>query len=88
MIVEKISGKPFGQFLHDQIFTPLKMDNTLAYEKGKNEVPHRAYGHSNEKRTWHETDQSPTSAVLAMGESIRPSMIWQSGTQLSATTLC
>jgi CubicO group peptidase (beta-lactamase class C family) len=67
MIVEKISGKPFGQFLHDQIFTPLKMDNTLAYEKGKNEVPHRAYGHSNEKRTWHETDQSPTSAVLGDG---------------------
>ncbi len=35
MIVEKISGKPFGQFLHDRIFAPLKMDNTLAYEKGK-----------------------------------------------------
>jgi CubicO group peptidase (beta-lactamase class C family) len=67
MIVEKISGKPFGQFLRDRIFTPLKMDNTLAYEKGKNEVPHRAYGHSKEKGTWQETDQSPTSAVLGDG---------------------
>jgi CubicO group peptidase (beta-lactamase class C family) len=46
MIVEKVSGKPFGQFLHDRIFAPLKMTNTLAYEKGKNEVPHRAYGHT------------------------------------------
>jgi len=46
MIVEKVSGKPFGQFLHDRIFAPLKMENTLAYEKGKNEVPHRAYGHT------------------------------------------
>ncbi len=46
MIVEKVSGKSFGQFLHDRIFAPLKMQNTMAYEKGKNEVPHRAYGHT------------------------------------------
>ncbi len=25
------------------------MKNTLAYEKGNNEVPHRAYGHTKEK---------------------------------------
>src|SRR5580658_10768019 len=50
MIVEKVSGKPFGEFLQERIFTPLKMTNTLAYERGKNrgrsEVPHRAYGHT------------------------------------------
>jgi CubicO group peptidase (beta-lactamase class C family) len=72
MIVEKVSGKPFGQFLQERIFTPLKMKNTLAYEKGKNEVPHRAYGHTrSEGKTtdagWQETDQSPTSAVLGDG---------------------
>ena len=67
MIVEKVSGKPFGQFLHDRIFVPLKMDHTLAYEKGKNEVPHRAYGHTKEKAGWQETDQSSTSAVLGDG---------------------
>ena len=67
MIVEKVSGKPFGQFLHERIFTPLKMNNTLAYEKGKNEVPHRAFGHTQEKNGWRDTDQSPTSAVLGDG---------------------
>ena len=67
MIVEKVSGKPFGQFLQERIFTPLKMTNTLAYERGKNEVPHRAYGHTKEDDGWHETDQSPTSAVLGDG---------------------
>ncbi len=72
MIVEKVSGKSFGRFLQERIFTPLKMKNTLAYEKGKTEVPHRAYGHSkagqNEKDgAWRETDQSPTSAVLGDG---------------------
>lgn len=67
MIVEKVSGKPFGQFLHDRIFAPLHMDNTLAYEKGKNEVPNRAFGHTKENNGWKETDQSPTSAVLGDG---------------------
>jgi CubicO group peptidase (beta-lactamase class C family) len=72
MIVERVSGKSFGRFLQERIFTPLKMKNTLAYQKGKNEVPHRAYGHSkagqNEKDgAWRETDQSPTSAVLGDG---------------------
>ena len=67
MIVEKVSGKSFGQFLQQRIFTPLQMKNTLAYEKGRNEVPHRAYGHSKEKDGWRETDQSPTSAVLGDG---------------------
>jgi len=74
MIVEKVSGKNFGQFLQERIFTPLKMKNTLAYEKGKNEVPHRAYGHTkkdaakgNDQAAWQQTDQSPTSAVLGDG---------------------
>jgi CubicO group peptidase (beta-lactamase class C family) len=69
MIVEKASGKPFGQFLQERTFKPLRMRNTLAYEKGKNEVPHRACGHSKTGKDdgWHETDQSPTSAVLGDG---------------------
>ncbi|MCU1300865.1 MAG: beta-lactamase [Candidatus Sulfotelmatobacter sp.] len=67
MIVEKASGKPFGQFLRERIFRPLKMKNTLAFEKGKNEVPHRAYGNSKMDDGWRETDQSPTSAVLGDG---------------------
>jgi CubicO group peptidase (beta-lactamase class C family) len=67
MIIEKVSGKSYGQFLQERIFVPLKMNNTLAYEKGKNEVPHRAYGHTQTDGTWHETDQSPTSAVLGDG---------------------
>lgn len=67
MMVEKVSGKPFGQFLHDRIFAPLAMDNTLAYQKGKNEVLNRAFGHTKERNGWKETDQSPTSAVLGDG---------------------
>jgi CubicO group peptidase (beta-lactamase class C family) len=66
MVVEKISGKAFGEFLQERIFMPLKMTNTLAYEPGKNTVPHRAYGFTR-KDGWLETDQSPTSATLGDG---------------------
>jgi CubicO group peptidase (beta-lactamase class C family) len=67
MVVEKISGQPFGDFLHDRIFIPLGMKQTVAYEKGKNTVGNRAFGHTHEGGAWHEQDQSPTSAVLGDG---------------------
>jgi len=67
MIVEKVSGQRFGDFLHERIFVPLKMNRSLAYENGRNEVPKRAFGHTKKGNAWQETDQSPTSAVLGDG---------------------
>ena len=67
LVVAKISGEPFREFLRERIFTPLKMSQTLAYQKGQNEVSNRAHGHSMEAGAWKETDQSPTSATLGDG---------------------
>ena len=67
MVVQKISGQSFPDFLHDRIFAPLQMTGTVAYVRGKNEVSHRAYGHTIENGKWIETDQSPTSATLGDG---------------------
>lgn len=67
LIVAKRSGMSFGDFLHERIFAPLKMDHTLVYEKGKNEVPDRAFGHSKKDGGFVETDQSPTSATQGDG---------------------
>jgi CubicO group peptidase (beta-lactamase class C family) len=67
LVVAKISGTPFREFLRERIFAPLKMSQTIAYESGKNEVTTRAYGHSKEADAWKETDQSPTSATLGDG---------------------
>jgi CubicO group peptidase (beta-lactamase class C family) len=39
MVVEKVSGQPFGQFLHDRIFAPLQMKNTLAYVERRASPP-------------------------------------------------
>ncbi len=67
IVVEKKSGMSFGDFLHERIFQPLGMNHTVAYEKAKNEVTNRAYGHTRTAGTWRETDQSSTSATLGDG---------------------
>jgi len=67
LIVAKVSGKPYGEFLRERIFAPLKMAGTVAYQKGINTVPNRAYGHSKEGNAFKETDQSSTSATLGDG---------------------
>lgn len=66
-MVAKISDKAFGDFLRERIFAPLRMDQTLAYVKGKNEVANRAFGHTKEAAGWKQTDQSSTSATQGDG---------------------
>ena len=67
LMVEKVSGESFPDFLERRVFSPLAMTSTVAYVRGKNQVSDRAYGHSLEGGTWKETDQSPTSATLGDG---------------------
>jgi CubicO group peptidase (beta-lactamase class C family) len=67
LIVEKVSGRSFPLFLQERIFTPLNMINTLAYVRGKNKVPNRAFGYGKGNGRWSVTDQSPTSATLGDG---------------------
>jgi len=67
MIVAKVSGKTYHEFLQARIFSPLKMNHTIVFQKGRNEVANRAFGHSKENDTLKETDQSSTSATLGDG---------------------
>jgi CubicO group peptidase (beta-lactamase class C family) len=67
LAIAKVSGKPYGEYLHERIFSPLKMNHTVVYQKGKNEIVNRALGHSKENGTFKETDQSSTSATLGDG---------------------
>lgn len=67
MIVEKVSGMPFAEFLRRRVFEPLGMSHSVAHVSGKDTVPNRAYGYTNDAGVWLETDQSPTSATLGDG---------------------
>ncbi|HLE55789.1 MAG TPA: serine hydrolase domain-containing protein [Rhodothermia bacterium] len=67
LIVEKYSGQTFAEFLKQNIFDPLGMDGTVAYQKGISEVSNRAYGYSVTESGIENADQSPWSAVLGDG---------------------
>jgi CubicO group peptidase (beta-lactamase class C family) len=67
LVVERVSGERFADFLRRRIFAPLGMRNTVALEEGRSVVPHRAYGHSVRGTAVRRTDQSSTSAVLGDG---------------------
>ncbi len=75
LIVAKASGRPYREFLCERIFAPLKMNHTIVYQRGKNEVMNRAFGHSPfvmdhgrpQTPFFSEADQSPTSATLGDG---------------------
>jgi CubicO group peptidase (beta-lactamase class C family) len=67
LIVAKVSGMPYREFLRQRIFSPLKMRHSLVYEKGKNEISRRAFGYSKENDAFVEGDQSATSATLGDG---------------------
>jgi CubicO group peptidase (beta-lactamase class C family) len=66
-VIRTVSGQSFASFLRDQIFEPLEMAETVAYEKGISEVTDRAYGYTRSRGIDHRTDQSLTSAVLGDG---------------------
>jgi CubicO group peptidase (beta-lactamase class C family) len=66
-IVEVRSGMTFAHFLSQNIFKPLEMNATMAYEQGLNLVPNRAFGYSSDAGTFKRSDQSLTSSVLGDG---------------------
>jgi CubicO group peptidase (beta-lactamase class C family) len=67
LIVQRASGKTFATFLHDRIFQPLGMKNSVAFEDGISRVANRAYGYTLRDGKWTQKDQSTTSAVLGDG---------------------
>ncbi len=67
LIVARVSGTPFGEFLRQRIFSPLEMNHTLVFVKGENEITNRAYGHSRRNGHFVEADQSATSATQGDG---------------------
>ena len=67
MVVEKLSGQSFAEFLDARIFTPLGMEGTVAFQQDISTVPNRAYGYTVTDAGVDFTDQSAWSAVLGDG---------------------
>jgi CubicO group peptidase (beta-lactamase class C family) len=67
MIIEEVSGKTFAGFLKENIFYPVGMSSTVAFEEGISDVPNRAFGYNDTDSGIVFSDQSLTSAVLGDG---------------------
>lgn len=67
LIVERVSGQRFADFLRMRVFLPLGMQDSYAHEEGRTVVPRRAWGHTVRAGEVWRTDQSNTSAVLGDG---------------------
>lgn len=67
LVVERVSGMSFPQFLATRVFAPLGMTHSLAYLRGGPEIPDRALGYTPDSGKFLPTDQSVTSATLGDG---------------------
>jgi CubicO group peptidase (beta-lactamase class C family) len=67
LIIAKVSGMPYRDFLQKRIFEPVGMAHSIVYQNGINKVSDRAYGHAKENDKFVEADQSATSATLGDG---------------------
>ncbi len=67
LIIEKVSGKRYADFLDEHIFKPAGMNSSIAYEKGVSVVDNRAMGYKETGGIFADRDQSLTSAVLGDG---------------------
>ena len=67
LIVARVSGMSFPEFLRARIFLPLGMGATVAHVEGSDTIPRRAYGYSPRGGAFVQTDQSVTSATLGDG---------------------
>lgn len=67
LIVAKVSGQPFGDFLNDRIFRPLGMRDTVLFRAGQNTVSRRAMGYIRSGDRFLRSDQSATSATQGDG---------------------
>lgn len=67
MIVEEMSNGRFAEFLEERIFSPVGMNNTVAFEDGVSTVNNRAMGYTVTDNGVEDSDQSLYSAVLGDG---------------------
>ena len=67
LIVERVSGQSFPEFMKERIFKPLKMKNSLVYDS-QVQISNRSMGFARDKdKKLYANDQSSTSAIKGDG---------------------
>jgi CubicO group peptidase (beta-lactamase class C family) len=67
LIVEKVSGATFTEFLRENVLTPAGMMGSTFYGRDDRAAPNRAFGYTKRSDRFEPTDQSLTSSVAGDG---------------------
>ena len=81
MIIERVSGKTFKEFMDKEIFEKIGMTNSTVYQKGL-PIKNRAYGYTFNDSIYENIDQNTWSAILGDGgiySSVRDYVHWDRG---------
>ena len=82
MVIERVSGQPYANFVRDHILHPLGLNHT-AYDEPGDVVPHRAAGYWIVDGTVKNARMMTTADAYAGGDFARPPMICCTGTRRS-----
>lgn len=66
-IVEKASGKKYPEFMRENIFAPLEMNDTLVFDETKPKIAHKALCYAHEGNTFKNTSRSELNVVYGDG---------------------
>lgn len=58
-IVERVTGRPFEEYMRDNLFAPAGMDSTIYFEAGRR-IPHPSHGYTLEEGRYVECDYGET----------------------------
>jgi CubicO group peptidase (beta-lactamase class C family) len=67
LIIEKISGKTYRQFLRDNIFQPLGMNSTLVYDETRPKVKNKAVSYARVSQGYKVIDYTPLNLIYGDG---------------------
>ena len=67
LVVERVSGQIYGEFVQENIFGPLGMMNSVAHERADVEIHDRAYGYSRSGDSFVLDDDDPLNLIIGSG---------------------
>lgn len=67
LIIEKVSGKPYPQFLRENIFRPLGMNSTLVYDETRPKVKNKAVSYARVGEGHRDIDYTPLNLIYGDG---------------------
>jgi CubicO group peptidase (beta-lactamase class C family) len=67
MLVEQVSGQPFPEFVKENVFEPLEMNDTLVYDETSPQVKNRAKSYTREPTGYRNIDYHPLNLIYGDG---------------------